>query len=90
MDSIALVIVGILTLAAQVFIIVTLMRVHEISANVDKLVVLLAAIANKQGITQADIKKAWGQEKGESAAAAPSSEASDEDTAKKKKKDKKS
>lgn len=89
MESVGLVIIGVLTLAAQVFIIVTLMRVHEISANVDRLVVLLAAIANKQGVTQGDIKKAWGLEKGESAPAESASEASSEE-AKKKKKDKKS
>ena len=89
MESIGLVVIGILTLAAQVFIIVTLMRVHEISANVDRLVVLLAAIANKQGVTQTDIKKAWGLEKGESVAAEAAPEASSEES-KKKKKDKKS
>lgn len=89
MESIGLVIIGILTLAAQVFIIVTLMRVHEISANVDRLVVLLAAIANKQGVTQADIKKAWGVEKGDSTPAESSPDASS-DESKKKKKDKKS
>ncbi len=89
MESIGLVIIGILTLAAQVFIIVTLMRVHEISANVDRLVVLLAAIANKQGVTQTDIKKAWGVEKGESTSAEPAPDASSEES-KKKKKDKKS
>lgn len=55
---------AVLMLAVQVFVILSLMRLHDIAANIDKMAAILAAIANKKGVTQDDVERAWGLEKG--------------------------
>ena len=78
-------ILGLLILITQIFIIVNLMKLGEISSQVDRLLAILAAVATKQGVTQDDILKAWGVE----TKAAPQEEKEDKEK-KGKKKDKKS